>query len=218
MPKKKTERSRNEQIKYRAVVNYYGSVPLAQKARGWSEERILKELGLKVPKNLPKLKEKPTDRQIKTRFTILEKYKLAQEQHTIKESLTLRNYNKKVIVHSNEYKQTIKTPLPATQEFNRRVRLWQRWSKNDYIYDKNGKVKRIIGNMPLVLVKLAEATNQSEVDKYRKKRYDRTDHYGYTALFYSFTRQESLSSIKASLIPVQDYNDSPSRGVISRRR
>jgi hypothetical protein len=202
----KAERSRIEQIKYRAVVNYYGSVPLAQKARGWSEERILKELAIKVPKNMPKLKERPTERQIKTRFTQLEKYKLALEEHTVKEALILRTTSQKKIKSSNEYKQSQKNPLPASAEREKRINLWRKWTKAKAL--------------PPFLQKLAERTNQAQIDPFRNRRYDDNDKYGYTAVFYSYTNQQSLSDVRMNLDINPDYNTSPTFGRLqaSKRR
>jgi len=202
----KAERSRIEQIKYRAVVNYYGSVPLAQKARGWSEERILRELAIKVPKNMPKLKEKPTDRQIKTRFTQLEKFQLAQEQHNIRESLQLRTFSKKKIQSSNEYKESQKKPLPASAEREKRINLWRKWTKAKAL--------------PPFLQKLAETTNRAQIDPFRNRRFDDNDKYGYTAVFYSYTNQQSLTDVRMNLDINPDYNTSPTFGRLqaSKRR
>jgi len=48
-------RAEREELRYRIVRNAYADPAIARKARGWSDERIERELGLKVTKSIPKL-------------------------------------------------------------------------------------------------------------------------------------------------------------------
>jgi hypothetical protein len=48
-------RAEREELRYRVVRNAYADPAIARKARGWSDERIERELGLKVTKSIPKL-------------------------------------------------------------------------------------------------------------------------------------------------------------------
>ena len=203
MPQTKTNRSNIEKIKYRAVKNYYGSTELAKKARSWSNDTILRELGIKVPSRLPNVKT-PSERAVKQRFNQLERYKLAQQEHTVEEALKLRRYAKKYIVSSNEYQQTLKTPMPPVRELSRRKELWTKWSLSH--------------SLPPFLKKESQRVNCENVNPVTNRKYGRNEHFGYTAVFYAYTRQEDLTKIKNSLIPSKDYNDSPRIGRLTRRR
>ena len=51
---KKQLRSFDRRRKYAAVLNAWGSAELANRARDWSDERIYNQLGVIVPKSIPK--------------------------------------------------------------------------------------------------------------------------------------------------------------------
>ena len=200
----KAERSRIEKIKYRLVVNYLGDTKLASKARSYSDERFVREFGLPLPKRMPKIKEKPTARQISARKRIIENYQLALQQHEVKEALELKNFPRRKIESSNEYKDVMKNPKGFYTERDRRRALWVKWSKANAL--------------PPALQKLAVQTNQAQIAPGTNRRYDPTDKYGYAAVFYAFTQQESLTFIRQNLEPDIDKNLSPDFKARKRRR
>lgn len=48
--------AQKQRLRYAAIRNAYGDASLARKARHWSDERIYKELGVVLPKRVPKLR------------------------------------------------------------------------------------------------------------------------------------------------------------------
>ena len=56
---KKETRAESYKRKYRAILNAYKDSKLARKYRTYSEDRIYKEIGVKIPKKTPELKPIP---------------------------------------------------------------------------------------------------------------------------------------------------------------
>ena len=70
---KKQLRSFNRRRKYTAVLNAWGSAELANRARDWSDERIYNQLGVVVPKSIPK-KRRPSKKTVARKRKAYDRY------------------------------------------------------------------------------------------------------------------------------------------------
>lgn len=200
--KKRLEAERRKKI-YRVVRNAYGQKELADKAKSWSDERILRELGLRIPKKTPELKPLPTAEQLTRKKRELKKFQESVRDIGLKpeQATRLKGYSKKRIKTSKEYYQEIADFDKTTQGRMRRIDLWGSWSK---------------GQLPPDVHRLAREINSQTVvnaydpvtGKMQNRRLDATDHYGYAVAYYMFIDGMSREQVMKTFLPSNDLNDS----------
>jgi len=182
-----------KKIRYRAIRNAYGSKELADRYKSRSDERILAELGLRIPKTLPELKPIPTGKTLARNVAKLKRFQEATSEIglTPEEALSVKQNSKKRIrtfkQFLDEQKNFDKTPAGRT----RRIRLWAEWSKNQLPPKVHKEAKRI--NKEIV------------VDS---KQLDDTDSYGYAVQYYMFIDGKTEEEIRKIFVPARDLNDS----------
>jgi len=196
-------RSEREQKRYTAVRNAYGDVKLANKARGWSDDRILNELGVKIPKSMPKLKAMPTD-EAKTRKSLeLTKFQYARQQGIEPiEAIRVKQYKKSKIDATKDFLTISAKTLNAETKLQR-MRLWAEWSKP--ITRKKKKHSKTdpdiyieTNNLPPALVKLARQINADTMMD-EKHHADRTDRYGFAVIYYAFVENRPVSDMQQQI-------------------
>lgn len=198
--------TRTERIKRkdRALKNAGLSVKEANKAKFWSDEKILKELGVKIPKSLPKLRKRPKDpkklkawnnRKKRQRNNIIYAISIGL---SAKEASKAKSYARRKIKSTKQYKDTTKDGVkiskfkkPKSQKA--RIKLWEEWSKAD--------------SLPPEIHEIAREVNRNTYIKTRRKyrRLDDTDKYGYMVAFYHYTLGMDIEEVKERN-PVDRYD------------
>lgn len=209
--KKRLEAERRKKI-YRVVRNAYGQKELADKAKSWSDDRILRELGLRLPKKMPDLKPLPTPEQLTRKKRELRKYQESVRDIGLKpeQAAPLKGYSRKKIKTSKEYFDAVAQFEATTQGRQRRMDLWASWSK---------------GQLPPEVHRLARQINSQTVvnaydpvtGKMQNRRLDATDHYGYAVAYYMFIDGMTKEQVMKNFLPSNDLNDS-GQFVRSRKR
>lgn len=195
-----TNRAIREQRRYRSVVNATGDSKLARQLRGRSDSYILETYGIRVSKNIPKLKTYSKETKYKKQLEV-RKYRYARERgikpEYIYNPLTktdLRKLSFSKIEEKARY-YTPKEPPKSVKiekvEVSRKQRIakWGVWSK------KENK-----SSFPNVIKQQAQQINL-------KKGFEINAKYGYTVLFYAYIEKEStkkwLDLIKADRVTEQ---------------
>lgn len=203
--KKTTRQERDTERKerrYRAIRNRYGDVKLANKARGWSNERIFNELGVRVPKSLPKLKPLPTAEQLKTKQRDLARFQESVKEIglTPKKAVQLKRYSKRRRNTSKEYYNEIAKPVDnSSKARSGRAIMWAQWSDDA---------------LPPEIHHLAKEINRATVGDFLvrgqlvTKRLDDTDHYGYAVAYLAFVNRQTPDEVMQYFKPAKDLNDS----------
>ena len=174
-----------------AVYNAYYDIDLANKARSWSNERILKELGVSIPKGTPTKRKKPSAQTIKQKQKELEHYRYGVLVGLdYKNAFRLKRYAKPKLESSSEYYKQKKVSvkdfnIPANR--SKRIDLWIEWSKNE--------------NLPPDVSKMARQLNRNTKIEHGKRVLDINDHYGFSVLFYMFVDDRSQESVQRTLKP-----------------
>lgn len=182
----KDKRAFDLKRKYASLRNAGLDSTISRKAKHWSEEKILIELGVKVNKTIPKIKERPTDpKKLKSYYT-----RKTRERNKViyaisiglkaKEATKLKKFKKGRIEATKDYKEqrNLKPSeyrKPKSREA--RIELWEDWSKAD--------------NLPPEIHEQAMEINRNTYMKrgIKKIRYiplDDTDKYGYMIAYYMF--------------------------------
>jgi hypothetical protein len=205
---KKIPQSEIEKKRYRAIRNAYGTKALADKARKWSDERILRELGVKVPQRMPELKPIPDADGLRRKQLALEKYQYATSQGIAPvEAIRLKQYKKEKIDTTKKYLNI--TALPITAQTKReRMNLWAEWSKpitkRKRKKNKNDKDEFIMtNNIPPALVKMAHRLNGETI--VQKHQLDPSDRYGFAVVYYAFIENMKIEYMK-EMITVDRYS------------
>lgn len=182
---------------YGLIRNAYQNSVLAKRGQTWSDERIYKELGIKVAsKKPPQLKKIDTTKQAYyTRK--LDKFIYARSLGLkVKQAKKLTRYKKQKIDTSAQY-HDVKSKKLTFQNKNRRITLWKKWSKRNI--DKQGKFDRTISNMPPEIEAIARKHNRESIVAYKSR--DDYDAYGYIVAFYMFVENKTFDEIKLLLEP-----------------
>lgn len=176
-------RSEIEKRRYTVVLNAYKDVKLAQKARGWSDEHIFNELGLKIPKKTPKRQALPTTKRQKQYY----ERKLNNVRYgtqiglTGQEAKKVSSFKRTKIEATKEFiKQKSLMPdirnLPSSKQG--RKDLYKNWGQND--------------SMPPELHYLAEKINKNTMGA-NNNRFDETAGYGYIVVFWTFVEYGDIT-------------------------
>jgi hypothetical protein len=202
------KQSEIEKKRYRAIRNAYGTKALADKARKWSDARILDELGIKIPQRMPELRPVPDADGLRRKQLALEKYQYARSQGIEPiEAVRLKQYKKEKIVTTKKYLDI--TAIPTTARTRKeRIDLWAEWSKP--ISKKKRKKSKtdkdeyiMTNNIPPALVRMAHAINRETI--VQKHQLDKSDRYGFAVVYYAFIEGTTIDQMK-ELITVDRYS------------
>lgn len=178
------------ELRYNTVRNATADPKVARQARDWSEKKILLELGIKLPKKTPALKELPENR---TKATLgVRRYQYALDKGLKpEEALRVKHSSFRKIDSEARYLYPSKRPETIrTRADERKIRIeqWKQWAR-----DKN---------YPPSIKKQAEDVNAS-----LSPRGDKTDRYGWNIAFYSYIEQLNIDFVKENILPDRiDYN------------
>lgn len=192
---KKLTRAERYKRNYRLIKNAYQDATLSKHAQTWSDERIYKDLGVRVKnKKTPEIKS--IDKTQKSYYTRkLNKYLYARSIGLeVKESKRLTRSKKAKIDSSFDYLDA------ASKKFNlknkhRRMDLWSEWSSHPKGSDR--------GNFPPAIDHAARKLNKET--KVAGKQLDEYAHYGYVVQFYMFVENKSFDEVRDLVRP--DPND-----------
>lgn len=197
-----------KRLRYRAILNAYHNSHLASKASNWSNERIEKELGIVLPKHIPKIRKNVKQSTIRKKELEHKKYEMMfyelQRQGVDRQKAFEISVNNKRTSYQNIYsildnyknKKIIggATPIkPKDILFKEwmgldkieRTKMWSEWSKSDH------------ENMPEEFSNLA-----SKINKFRKL--DKDNKLGYKAVFEGFINNEDPMKIQ-QFLTVEPY-------------
>jgi hypothetical protein len=178
-------RAEREELRYRVVRNAYADPAIARKARGWSDERIERELGLKVTKAIPKLQiyDGPTIQRKR------EEYKRFEYARSIGvESKKARDLRRR------------KTDAPAKKE------RWRDWCREEQVIrqkrkDFHGYVRTYEdGGFPEQKRDEAKHLNRSIATK-DGSVFDEDARYAWAVLYWSYVNGWSMEYAKSRIIP-----------------
>ena len=177
-----------------AVYNAYYDKDLANKARSWSDERILKELGITVPKHQPKLRKQPSQKTVELKQKELEHYRYGVLVAGLeyKKAYQLKRYSKPRLVTSGEYYKQLKLGIKefyTPENEKKRIELWKQWSKDEIL--------------PPDVVSSAYKINKNTMIEHGKRRLDVKNHYGFAVNFYMFVYGRDQSQVQRALKPDQ---------------
>jgi len=150
-------------LKRRTIMNAYGDRTLADRYKDLSADRIRAELGLTIPKSLPKVKTfTPEEKIRKQRY--LENVRYALDQG---------------IDPDNAYrlKQYRKTRIQTSAEYLRELQITPTYKKIDYTENGKKKTRRELSNFELDVNNdrfFKEKTKQQRRDIWRKWAHDKT--------------------------------------------
>ena len=195
-PEPKMTRAEREELRYRVVRNAYADPAIARKARGWSDERIERELGLKVTKSIPKL-------QVYDGPTIERK---RQEYERFQYALALGLETKK----ARELRRR-KTDRSARKE------KWRDWCREEQkIRDKRKDFRGYVrtsddGGFPESFREQARSLNRSTGTKDHNV-FDEDASYGWAVTYWAYVNGWSEEYTRSRIIPdeyIGDYYKGP---------
>lgn len=187
---KKLTRAERYKRNYRIIKNTYQNTTLAKRAQTWGDDRLYKDLGIKVSnKKTPVLKKiKHSQQSYYNRK--LDKFVYARSVgFTPKESKKFVKYKQSKIDSSKDY-QDVSAKRLNFQNRKKRLRLWREWSSHD-------EADR--GNMPPEIEKIARERNKKT--KVAGKQLDEFAKYGYVVAFYQFVHGRDFEDIKDFVNP-----------------
>lgn len=188
---KKLTRAERYKRNYGLIRNTYQNSTLAKRSQTWSDERIYKELGIKVSnKKTPLLKKiEPKKQSYYNRK--FDKFIFARSIGIdVKESKKLTTYKKAKIRSSREYFDASSKKFNI-QNKHRRMDLWSEWSSHPEGSDR--------GNFPPAIEKEARRLNRET--SVGGKQLDEQSHYGYVVQFYMFVENKSFEDVKELVKP-----------------
>jgi len=195
---KKFTRAERYKRNYRLIKNAYQDATLAKAAQSWSDQKLYDDLGVKVTKSMPKLRQVP-------------KTKKAYYNNKLIKFLDARDMGVSVKYAKQAYR-TPKVKVLAQAEYNevsgkkrvhtnkkRRMKLWGQWSTHFAKGKKTTKGMKGDSNFPPELEEQAVKINRS-IKLANGKRLDDHADYGYVATFYMFvegkTYEETLPLVR----------------------
>lgn len=177
-------RSERERRRYIAVRNATLDPSLARKARGWSDDRILETLGVRVPKKIPKLKDLPKGNKLLQRQLVAQR-KIAKYQYartrgaTIERAKTLKTASWERVREQTQVKPDTRKRYTAEERENR-MDKWSEWSRRN--------------NFPPSIKKMVYQIN-------REAGFDPNAKYGWAVMFYSYIENEAIDKWTEQLEP-----------------
>lgn len=190
MARKKETRAESLKRKYANLRNAGFSSVEANKYKHYGEDTILRELGVKVTKSTPVIKERPKDpKKLKSYLTRKER----QRNKVIygieiglkpKQAYKVKRYSNKRIKSTKEYKNQVevssrKYKTPKSQKA--RIELWEKWSKAESLPPEVHEIAREVNRKTYT----GAIYRNGKLIK-RGKRLDDTDKYGYMVAYYMF--------------------------------
>ena len=201
---KKQIRSFDRRRKYAAVLNAWGSAELANRARDWSIERIYNQLGVVVPKSIPKRRrqsDKTVERKRKAydRYVYLQainrtQYDSAMSPMVLRQ-LVARGYSDKRIkqlISTERYAPVDKAKVPAKavstmdklQIRRERMEQWREWSRTE-------SYPAEIENMALMINRFLGRQRAAGKLPDLKGDYSDTSHLGWIIAYWAYINNES---------------------------
>lgn len=183
-------RQTNIKRKYASLRNAGFSAEEARKYKFWSDDRILKDLGVKTNKTVVKIRKKPTDPKKLKRYNSRKKREREKVIYAVSIGLKTKKVNKakkyakKKITSTKDYqtriRQTEKRKITA-KETQKRIELWEDWSKAENLPPEiHAKAKEVNRN-----TYTGEVYRNGKLIK-KGHRLDETDKYGYMVAYYEF--------------------------------
>ena len=200
---KKQLRSFDRRRKYAAVLNAWGSAELANRARDWSDERIYNQLGVVVPKSIPKRRrqsDKTVERKRKAydRYVYLQainrtQYDSAMSPTALRQLVTKGYSNKSIkqLISAERYAPVDKAKVPAKtvstidkmQMRRERMAQWREWSRTGYPAE--------IENMALTINRFLGRQRAAGKLPDLKGDYSDTSHLGWIIAYWAYINNES---------------------------
>lgn len=181
------------QRRYNAVYNAWADSKVASQARFWSEERIEKELGVKVPKSIPKRKTHSNQRK-KTLQTQFEKFRVLVLTET-PEVAYRKSRGLKPKAKAKKKKRS------SIAERKKRMKQWKNWSESK--------------SYPSTIIKKAREVNRevlsSEPTFKRLTRHNQIDmiknhSFGWSVLYNSYIWNEDYKMWQ-EMLSVEDIKN-----------
>ncbi len=200
---KKQLRSFDRRRKYAAVLNAWGSVELANRARDWSDERIYNQLGVVVPKSIPKRrrpskktvarKRKAYDRYVYLQAINRTQYDSVMSPTTLRQLVTRGYSNKRIkqLISAERYapvdKVKVTTKAVSTidklQIRRERMAQWREWSRTGYPAE--------IENMAVMINRFLGRQRAAGKLPDLKGDYSDTSHLGWIIAYWAYINNES---------------------------
>lgn len=203
----------NRKYKYAVIRNLTGNSKLAQASRGWSEERIFKELNIYIPKEELKINTKyiPKKKQNLTSFEIdgyVYKYKITDQNNLIFQLIPpkLKPLNKKrksklELIQQNKVTYSVKKGMDIDDAILFKLKTYKQLDKEfnyQSILKYKGKVNKLMleerinewsswasqDDFPPSLVRKARLINL-------EKNLDINASYGFAIMYYAFTTNKT---------------------------
>ena len=201
---KKQLRSFNRRRKYAAVLNAWRSAELANRARDWSDERIYNQLGVVVPKSIPK-RRRPSKKTVARKRKAYERYVYLQTINRVQydsamsptalRQLVTRGYSDKRIkqlISAERYASTDKTKVTTKavstvdklQMRHERMAQWREWSRTE-------SYPAEIENMALTINRFLDQQRAAGKLPDLKGDYSDTSHLGWIIAYWAYINNES---------------------------
>lgn len=200
-------RKDREKLRYTVVRNVTKNPKLAQKARGWSEERIYTELNIVIPKKTIKVKNKVKDAESNVvRYQMdgfAYKYKEEDKQFILQpiklKALDKTKKNKYERMQQNKITYAVKSGLEPLEAYSLRYKTYKDIDlaikfNNEYKPDKKKRAKTDV----LRLDRLENFKDWTKQEKYPpnfirqarminlKKGLDINDSFGFGVMYYAY--------------------------------
>ena len=215
------QRAKRYKKVYRIVKNTYQDTQLAKRSQTWSDERLYRELGVKVGKKTPELKKVK-----KTRIPYYrrkyKKFRQARLQSvSIKQSkkASTRGYSKKVVENIAEYERSLREEYTKESFHDRKIN-WSKWSKHEGMEkDDSGKYAgrrnvRDKHSFPPEIVERAIERNRNAVHVVNGKlvsmNLDDYDRYGFAFEYYAYiynSEEKADKIVQPTPFGVESYQD-----------
>lgn len=174
----------------RTVRNRFYDPALADRARDWGDERLLAELGIKVPKRINKVPElKPLTDKARTRGARkLRKFRLGvQVGLTPDEARRVSKYADTRIRQAAIYRDEVDAGLPKKGR-SRRYKQWVEWSRANQKYMP-----------PQINARAAEINRQQGLGDNAK--------FGYLAAYFEYVEDKGLDYVLNNVCKPDPFNE-----------
>jgi hypothetical protein len=166
----------------------------------------MKEIGVRVPKSTPTLKDLENAKQVKIwedRAKQLERFRFASIEVGLDatDALRLKKTSRKRIISTKEYRDVMERSDRGLASTKEREQLWAKWSKNKTLPPELVKQAREINGMTLL-------PNDIRLDK--------NDKYGYSVIYYALITLDTPDDIREIFKP--SYRDRNISGQFVRRK
>lgn len=204
---KKLARAERYKRNYRLIKNTYQDTKLAKRGQTWSDERLYKELGIKITKSTPKLKKIKKSKQAYYDRKLRKFQEARLKGLSVERSIRVRSrgYSKKVIKKYTEYEEALDRDY-SYSERKRRETLWGEWSDNEGMKrDEKGrfvgrdKIRDKLSLPPEIVERAIQRNRDAKVlvnGKWESCNFDDYDKYGFAVEYYAFTLGSEKKALK----------------------